>query len=137
MLGEKIIEMQGKMTNRRVLPAEGGAPKFETSFEVAGSICAKQAKSLVTYWSMLRANGTLYGECPGQGFVMTQDGETATFRAAGAGRLTNSAGAVAFRGALYFQSSSARLSELNGIAVVYEWDVDENGDAKLAAWEWK
>lgn len=137
MLGEKIIEMNGRMTNQRVLPAENAAPKFETSFEVLGTILGKQAKCIVTYWSLVRPDGTLYGECPNQGFVMAEDGESATFRAAGAGRLTNAAGAAAFRGALYFQSASKRLSALNAIAVVYEWDVHENGDARLAAWEWK
>ena len=67
---------------------------------------------------------------------MTQGGDTATFKAAGAGKFTNAAGAVAFRGAIYHETASEGLSALNGLAVVYEWDVDEDGNAKFVGWEW-
>ena len=136
MLGQKIVEMQGKMTNQRVLPLEQGSPKFELTFEISGSIFNQPAKTIVTYWAMILPNGTLYGECPNQGVVMTQSGDTATFRAAGVGKFTNAAGAVAFRGTIYYSSQSTALAALNGLAVVYEWDVDENGNANLKGWEW-
>lgn len=137
MLGKMIVDMQGKMTSQRVLPPEQGSPTFESTFEVAGSILNLPAKTIVTYWSTLLPNGTVYGECPNQGVVITQSGETATFRAAGAGNFTNAAGAVAFRGAIYYASQSPALAALNGLAVVYEWNVDENGKAVFKGWEWK
>lgn len=137
MLGQKISEMQGKMTTQRVLPLDQGSPKFETTFEVSGTLLNYPAKALITYWSTILPNGTLYGECPNQAVVMTQSGDTATFRAAGAGKFTNAAGAASFRGAIYYTSQSAALAALNGLAVVYEWDVDENGKALLSGWEWK
>ena len=137
MLGQIIVDMQGKMTNQRVLPAEQGSPTFESTFEVAGSILSLPAKTIVTYWSTILPNGTIYGECPNQGVVITQSGETATFRAAGAGKFTNAAGAVSFRGAIYYASQSPALAALNGLGVVYEWDVDENGKAAFKGWEWK
>jgi len=136
MLGERIAVMQGKRTNQRVLPLEDGLPKVETSFEVSGTLLGLPARTIVTYWSMVLANGTLYGECPNQGLVLTQSGESATFRAAGVGKFTNASGAAAFRGAIYYASSSPALAKLNDIAVVYEWDVDEHGAAKLQGWEW-
>jgi len=136
MLGERIVMMQGKRTNQRVLPVEDGLPKVETSFEVSGTILDHPAKTIVTYWSMVLANGTLYGECPNQGLVLTQSGDMATFRAAGVGKFTNAGGAAAFRGAIYYASSSPALAKLNGMAVAYEWDVDEHGDARLQGWEW-
>jgi hypothetical protein len=137
MLGQKIVEMQGKMINQRVLPVEQGSPKFESTFEVAGSILNLPAKTIVTYWTIILPNGTIYGECPNQGVVMTQSGEAATFRAAGAGKFTNAAGAASFRGAIYYASQSPALAALNGLSVVYEWDVDENGNAAFKGWEWK
>ena len=137
MLGEKIVVMQGKMTNQRVLPPEQGSPKFETSFEVSGTILDQPAKTVVTYWSMILPNGTLYGDCPNQGVVITQSGEMATFRASGVGKFTNAAGAASFRGAIYYSSPSQVLAKLNGLSVVYEWDVDEHGNAKFQGWEWK
>jgi hypothetical protein len=137
MLGQMIVEMQGKMINQRVLPAEQGSPTFESTFEVAGSILKLPAKSIVTYSSTILPNGTIYGECPNQGVVMTQSGEAATFRAAGAGKFTNAAGAASFRGAIYYSSHSPALAALNGLCVAYEWDVDENGKAAFKGWEWK
>src|ERR1700749_4516209 len=137
MLGQKISEMQGKMTTQRVLPVDQGSPKFESTFEISGTLLNYQAKAMVTYWSTILPNGTLYGECPNQGMVLTQSGDTATFRAAGAGKFTNAAGAASFRGAIYYSAQSAALAKLNGLAVVYEWDVDESGNALLKAWEWK
>jgi hypothetical protein len=136
MLGERIASMQGKRTNQRVLPVQDGSPQVETSFEISGTLLDHPAKTIVTYWSTVLANGTLYGECPNQGLVLTQSGDTATFRAAGVGRFTNAGGAASFRGAIYYASSSPALAKLNGMAVIYEWDVDEHGKASLQGWEW-
>lgn len=136
MLGKQIMESAGKLTNRRMLPSDGHLPKFETSFELTGTVLGQNATTIVTYWSMVRADGTLYGECPSQGFIMTEKGDSATFRAAGAGKFTSQAGAVAFRGTIYHETASEALSALNGLAVVYEWDVDEAGNATFKGWEW-
>jgi hypothetical protein len=69
--------------------------------------------------------------------TITQDGDTGTFRAAGAGHITGPGSAVSFRGALYYQGASGKLARLNGIAVVYEWEVDEPGNCSFNLWEWK
>ena len=74
MLGEKLGEMHGKITGQRVLPTEGGIPKVETSFEIGGTLLETEATLMGTYWSVVRADGSLYGECPWQGVLMTQDG---------------------------------------------------------------
>ena len=137
MLGEQIMTFQAKMTGRRVLPCEGTQPSFESTFEFEGTARDQPVKGVVTYWATIRPNGTLYGECPGQGFMMTQAGHTATYRGAGAGKFTNAAGAMAFRGTLFFESAAKGLAWVNGLAVVYEWDIDENGAGKFQGWEWK
>ena len=90
---------------------------------------------MAAYASQMRADGTLYGECPNQGVIMTQDG-VATFRASGIGTFTADGGAI-FRGAVYFESSAPSLASLNGIACVYHWDVDAEGTATWDIWEWK
>lgn len=137
MLGELIVEGQGKLTTQKVLPSDGPLPKFELTFEVMGTVLGIASKTIVTYWSEVLANGTLYGECPGQGVVMTGEGDIATFKAAGAGRFTSPGGAVAFRGTIYYETASEKLAALNGLAVVYEWDVDEDGNTAFKGWEWK
>ena len=136
MLGEKIGTFQGKISGQRVLPSKGERPKLETTAEINGTILGSTARMMATYWSAVLPDGSLYGECPGQSVTITQDGDIGTFRAAGAGRITGQGSAVSFRGALYYQGATGKLRPLNGVAVVYEWDVDEQGNCKFDLWEW-
>ncbi|MFL2748906.1 MAG: hypothetical protein ACJ0DI_05370 [bacterium] len=82
----------------------------------------------------MQPDGSLYGECPNSGVVMTSDG-VATFRATGRGQMTSDGGAK-FRGAVYFQTSAPSLMSFNGKCMVYEWDVDGQGNATWNIWEW-
>ena len=63
----------------RVLPTDWSNPRFETSVEGGGTLLEESVKFLVTYWSEVRADGSLYGYCPNSGVFMTQDGQVATF----------------------------------------------------------
>ena len=134
MLGEKLGSIQGGTTNK-TLPVEGSLPKFETTTEGSGTLAGVDVTNMATYSSEMRADGTLYGECPNQGVIMAQDG-VATFRASGVGAGTADGGSK-FRGAVYFEASAPSLSRLNGMAVVYKWDVDAAGNATWELWEWK
>ena len=58
-----------------------------------------------------------------------------TFRATGCGQMTADGGAK-FRGAVYFQTSAPSLMAVNGKCMVYEWDVDGQGNATWDIWEW-
>ena len=134
MLGEKLGWIEGG-TTIKTLPVEGSLPKFETTTEGSGTLAGVDVTNMATYSSEMRADGTLYGECPNQGVIMAQDG-IATFRASGIGTFTAEGGA-SFRGVVYFQASAPSLARLNGIAVVYEWDVDADGNATWELWEKK
>ena len=57
-------------------------------------------------------------------------------RGTGVGTFTRP-GATAWRGALFFETTSAALSRLNGIAVVFEYEVDEGGKSEGRFTEWK
>lgn len=135
MLGEMIGEFRGKVTGNRVLPSEGQAPKVETSFQQSGKILGVEATDMGTYWSAVRAGGSLYGE--GQGVTMTKDGEMAAWTGNGVGRFTGRSSAVSFRGAIYYQTSSAKLARLNSVAIVFEYETDENGNTHAKFWEWE
>ena len=130
MLGKKIGSISGPATNK-ALSAEGSLPKFSTSTEGVGTLAGAEVQSMATYSSSMRADGTLYGECPNQGVIMTQDG-VATFRATGVGTFTADGG-TNFRGACYFQASAPSLSSLNGICCVYHFDVDAEGNVVAGA----
>jgi hypothetical protein len=133
MLGEQILELTGKRTGRRVLPTDVGF-KVEVSFEDSGKLLGQQVNNMGTYWSGLRADGSLYGE--GQGVVITQDGEVATWKGGGVGKL-QSGGAVSYRGAVYYSTASAKLARLNSVALVFEFEVAADGTIRTKGWEWK
>ena len=134
MLGDKIGEMSGTTTNK-ALPAENGSPKIETAAAGSGSLLGVEGGFQATYQSVVSADGSIYGECPNSGVVMASDG-AATFRATGCGQMTADGGAK-FRGAVYFQTSAPSLMAVNGKCMVYEWDVDGQGNATWDIWEWE
>ena len=134
MLGEKLGSMQ-LTTSNKVLPSIDGLPSFETTTMGAGTLVGAEVQGMATYTSDMRSDGTLYGECPNSGVVMAQDG-VATFTATGIGRFTDDGGS-SFKGMVYFQTSAPSLSSLNGMAVVYDWLVDAEGNASWDMWEWK
>jgi len=137
MLGEQLGELQGKVTGQRVLPADDSRPKVETSFEISGTVLGVELTMMGTYWSTVRPDGRLYGECPMQGVILTRNGEVGTWTAAGVGRFTGQGSAVSFRGAIYFQTVPEKLARLSQVGVLYEWDIDAHGNAQALFWEWK
>jgi hypothetical protein len=134
MLGELLGEDRGQITTTRVLPTEPGqGPRIEISFEANGTLLGVDAHEVGTYCAVPRPDGTLFGE--GQGILMSHQGDMATWRGQGVGRITET-GASEFRGAIYFQTESASWSRLNAIAVVYEYGADESGKTESKLWEW-
>ena len=133
MLGEKVGTFTGTTTDK-AMPAQGGFPSFETSAQTSGKLAGAECQSMATYSAQMQPDGSLYGECPNSGVVMTSDG-AATFKATGCGQMTGDGGAK-FRGAVYFQTSAPSLMSVNGKCMVYEWDVDGQGNATRNIWEW-
>jgi hypothetical protein len=82
MLGEQIGEEKGKVTGQRVLDIdESGTPKIETTFSSNAKFKGIDTVNTVTYWTVPRPGGMLYGEA--KGVVMSKDvsGEVVTFTA--------------------------------------------------------
>ena len=132
MLGEKVIEEKGKVTSTRVMESFPHT-KIETSFEAQGKILGIEHRTIGTYWSIVQDSGTLYGE--GNGMLMTKEG-TASWKGGGTGKFLENGG-VQFRGAVYYQTKAERLLRLNGLTVVFEYEVDGNGNTNSFGFEWK
>ena len=134
MLGEMLGEDRGQITNTRVLPTEPGQPpRVEISFEANGTILGVDGREMATYCAVPRPDGTLFGE--GQGVIMSNEGDMATWRGQGVGRITQS-GTTEFRGAIYFQTASPKWARLNEVAAVYEYSADESGKTESKLWAW-
>lgn len=106
---------------------------MEVTFRASGRLLDIEHTAMATYVAVTRPDGTMFGE--GRGTLTTVNGSSATFVAQGAGRPTGP-GAVSWRGALYVQTTAPELSQLNGIAVLYEFDSDESGKTKTVLFAW-
>ena len=138
MLGEKVGEFRGKNVSQKMLPSEvSSPPRFEVTGEASGTILGIEATLTVTYQGTVRPDGLIYGECQNQGFIMTKDGDMATFTATGLGRFTGQGQATSWRGPIYHQTASQKLARLNEVVIVYEWDIDGDGNIEGSFWEWK
>ena len=133
MLGKKVAEMTA-ITANKMLPSNNGQPRFETSCDGTGTMLGVEGKFMATYWAQINPDGSVYGECPDSGVVLTAEGPV-TFRANGAGAFTEDGGAK-LRGSAFFTTAVPSLAELNGMCLVHEWDVDGDGNATWQLWEW-
>src|SRR2546422_4487679 len=133
MLGEQIGEETGKVMVRRVISVDGGT-KVEVTVQSTGKLLGIETRNNVTYLAGIRPDGSLYGEA--QGLVVGKGGEQASFKAAGVGKLLDG-GAVSYRGASYYYSDSAKLRRLNGVAALFEYEADADGNTKNKLWEWR
>ena len=76
----------------------------------------------------------LYGA--GQVVMLTDDGEMAPWIGGGVGRPTGPGYAASYGVTGSFQTASAKLARLNGVATAIEYDVEEDGSYRWTAWEW-
>jgi len=134
MLGDLVGEIRGQGIGTRVLPDEGRGPRMEVTDQGSGELYGVSVNQTVTYVGVQRPDGTIAGE--GSGITMTADGEGATFRGYGVGKFVRP-GAVSWRGTLLYETSSQKLARLNGIAVLFEYEIDESGKSEGRLYEWK
>ena len=132
MLGALISEGQGKRTARRVVSTDPHF-KVEVSFEEADKMLGADCMNIGTYVAWSKPDGSLYGE--GEGVLAFQDGDMATWRGAGSGKL-GPGGSVRYVGAVHYSTASAKLAKLNSIAGVFEFEVAADGQTKAKIWEW-
>ncbi|MFZ0966816.1 MAG: hypothetical protein WAN13_00975 [Candidatus Acidiferrales bacterium] len=132
MLGELLGENSGRRVVRRVI--EVNPPTVEVSFEETGKWLGIATTGLGTYTSVIRPDGTFFGE--GQGLIITADGEGVTWKGSGQGK-PNQGGSISYRGILYFQTTSQKLARLNTAPGVFEYEIDPEGKTRTKVWEWK
>ena len=133
MLGDKIGDFEAQIIGTKVLSTD--PLRVEVTAQGTATLLGTETTEIVTYWSEMRPDGSLYGE--GEGVNMTSDGQVATFKAAGIGHPTGEGMGARFRGAVYYHTTSEKLADLNRVACVYEYEVDAEGRARAELFEWK
>jgi hypothetical protein len=134
MLGDKLGEMWGKIGSQRVLSIADGRLRMETSFQANGTMLGAKVRETGTYVTVVRPDGTQYGE--GQGVVITAEGEMATWTGHGVGTADKN-GTASYRGSLCYQTMPSGWSRLNKVAVLFVYAVDADGNTHSEYWEWK
>jgi hypothetical protein len=132
MLGEQISETKGKRLVRRVISVD--PPTAEVSFEDTGNTLGVPTNGMGTYTSIVRPDGSIYGQ--GQGMSMTADGDTITWTGSGVGNF-GPGGSVSYRGMLFFRTNSQKLARINNACGAFEYEVDATGATISKVWEWK
>ncbi len=132
MIGDKIGEVKGKRVVRRVISVE--PPTVEVTFEDSGKMLGIAVTGMGTYTSVVRADGSIFGD--GQGINMTADGEAVTWTGTGIGHF-GPGGSVSYRGMLFFRTASKKLARLNNACGAFEYEVDAKGGTVSKIWEWK
>ncbi len=91
-----------------------------------------------TYASVYRART---GTSPGHGRrrdLHPGGGGRVRTRAVAVGHMLGRGGAASWRGALYFFSASPHFAQLNSIAVLFEFEIDDNArNMEIKYYEWK
>ena len=135
MLGEKVFDILGKVTGQRAVQgAAHGEVKMEVSFQGVGHILGVETMDMGTYVARIRQPGVLYGS--GHGLSMTKEGEV-TWHGEGMGHASGNGMEAKWRGCIFMSTHAPKLARLNSMAVIFEWDIDAQGNAKGTAWEWK
>ena len=127
-MGEVLGEEQGRVTSNRILSGE--SPTVETSFTARGKMLGIDTNEMGTYVARMRPDGE------GQGVIMSADGDAITWKGSGIG-LFGAGGAISYRGAIFYSTSSERFARLNKVAGVFEYEVDGEGNTVGKIWEWK
>jgi hypothetical protein len=134
MLGERLGESAGKITNVRVLPSEGQQIKLEASFQGQGTLLGQPITDFGTYSQTMRAGGVLYGE--GHVVMLTSSGEAADWVGGGVGRAIGAGFKASYGVYGSFNSAQGTLARLATVATAIEYEVEEDGSYSWQLWEW-
>lgn len=132
-IGKLLTDETGRLTVRRVLSVESGSARVETTFESAGYLGEAHYTDLGTLWSVIRPDGTLYGEW--KGGLRTDDNDTAVYRGiTGGSYIDDTPHSRTYRGALTFENATGTLAELNSTLAVFEAVFDDAGKVTYRTW---
>lgn len=133
-IGQLLTEEHGRLTVRRVLSVDGGTAKVETTFETEGSLRQVHYTTLGTIQSVIRPDGTLYGEL--KGGLRTDGNDTGVYRGITGGTYTEGTPhGRTYRGAITFENTVGTIADLNSVLAVFELDIDDAGKLSFRTWE--
>lgn len=135
-MGELLGRLTVQVVEQRVLPpGESASPRVEASSQGSGRLLDLDVRVIFTSVVVLRPDRSLFTDA--RGLITTSDRETVSSSGQGVGHFVGAGLASSWRGAVYFQAASAKLTRLNSTVGVIEQEVDENGKSEIKIFEWK
>ena len=138
MLGDLLAEEKGLITGKRVLePDIHGQPRIEISAIGEGKIRGKiEYTEIWTYTTEQRLDGVQFGQ--GIGIMTIKEiNEPVYIKGQGIGKPSES-GILRFVGTdFYSTSSNGKLSFLNELVGIFEYEPEKSGNYTAKVWEWK
>lgn len=130
MLGDVVYEGKGKTIGMRVL--KNG--KMEYTMTMPCLVYGEETLATWTSESEPRPDGTSFMEFWGS--FVTKGGNMGKY--AGTGNFINHPdGSSVGRGCVCYSNPPGKFAKLNGIAVVWEFQMDKDGNFHNKGWEWK
>lgn len=129
-LGELLGEASGKVAGLRAL----GHGKIEVSLQGKGTFLGTEIEDVTTFWSVMRPNGTAYGQ--GNSVHMSSEG-MAEWQGSGVGRPTGPGVWKYSYGGIYTIATPQKWQRLLDVYTAGEYENDANGNYRWKLWEWK
>ncbi len=129
MLEDIILEAHGKVTAVRLLP-DG---RLEHVVALEGELLGERFLTTLSTTGGYKSGGATYAEFQGS---VSESGFTISYEGIGNG-MKREGGLVKYKGAICFFSNVAKFSRLNGIAVLWEAELNDDGTIRGMGWEWK
>jgi len=134
MLGERLGGGNLKITGTRILPSQGQQPWIEVSVQGTGTVLGQEVTFLSSYEQTLHPGGVLRGV--GHPILIAADGSIADCLAGGTGRVLGAGFKATFGWYGSFQAATGSLARLLEVALVGEYEIEEDGSATWEIWAW-
>jgi hypothetical protein len=134
-LGNPFFVEKGKIIGQRVINVSL-QPEIEftvvANATINGNISATNTGTTV---GILQPNGVF--RSTGQGFIITQDGEVATYTSQVVGKATKEGDVISVGANFWNTPSTGKLAFLNDMMNIFKLQADRSGNFSAIGWEWK
>jgi hypothetical protein len=133
-LGNPFFVEKGKIIGQRVLDVS----PLQLEFTVAANATINQninATNTGTTVSTIQPNGVFHAK--GQGFIMSQDGEVATYNSQVVGNITRDGRVLSVGVNFWSTPSTGKLAFMNDMMNIFKFQANPSGNISAMGWEWK
>jgi hypothetical protein len=133
-LGNPFFVEKGRIIGQRVLSAN----PLQVEYTVAANASINDsinATNTGTTVSTIQPNGVFHAK--GQGFIMTQGGEVATYKSQVVGNVTRDGRVLSVGVNFWSTPSTGKLAFMNDMMNIFKFQADPSGNISAIGWEWK